>query len=443
MAHLQRAHSEEPTEVVFTVNSPGEVATWLAPTVRALRAEVPDRERIRVSVMVLPCMYASGAELEVVRSIPGVDEAFPPRKSLRFALTGTGLGAWQPRPRGAVLYLGGEVALAARIAKRLRYQALIYTEGYISDPERFVRIMTPHERAGREAIERGAPETSVDVVGDLMVDAAHMEGAPSAQSIAEWQLNSDVKRVALFPGSRPFEIRRAVEMLARSAGLIAAQEPSTQFLLALSPFVTEATVREALSAFAHSEVVSGDVAELFRVETPCGQTVSERFQFSLAGTSLSVVFVRGGSRQVMAVSDLALTIPGSNTAEMAAHGLPLIVCVPLDHLDEIPVDGPFGLISGLPIVGRRLKVSAVRRMIARTEFAALPNRMAGDFLVPELRSETLSPADIATEALRILRDDALRTSMSEELVRVMGPGGASERVAAALLASLGIGGVGT
>ncbi len=440
MTRSRVAPGGEPAEIVLTVNSPGEVATWLAPTVRALRRLEPDSKRVRISVMVLPCMYASGTELDVVRSIPGVDEAFPPRKSLRFALTGTGLNEWRPGTRGALLYLGGEVALAARIAQRLRYPALIYTEGYISKPERFARVLTPHERARAEAVRRGTPEEVAEAVGDLMVDAAYMESEPSSESVTAWRLTDEAKRVALFPGSRPFELRRAVELLVRSARLIADQEPTTQFLLALSPFIGEETVQEALAKFAPSEVLRADVAALFQGHGTGTQSASERFEFLLDGKRLEVVIVRGGPRQVMSVSDLALTIPGSNTAEMAAHGLPMIVCIPLDHLAEIPVDGPFGLISGVPVIGRRLKVAAVRRMIARTEFAALPNRMAGRFLVPELRSESLSPAMIADEALRLLRDDEERETMGDTLKQVMGPRGASERVARILLETLKRGG---
>ena len=439
-----------PAEVVFTVNSPGEVATWLAPAVHALRAREPEPARLRVTVLVLPCMYAAGTELTVVQSIPGVDCAFGPRASLRFALTGTGLAHWRPRTAGVVVYLGGEVALAARIADRLRYGALIYTEGYISRPSRFARVLVPNERARCEAQERGADPAAVALIGDLMVDAAHLGvDEPPARIRAGWGLDPAAELVALFPGSRPFELRRTLRLFIEAAQRIAASRSGAAFVLALSPFQTEASLRAAFGELGAVQVTAGDPGRLFAGAGGSGAGAGagangagaggpvERFAFRTERGAVAVLFVRGGARRVMAAADLALTVPGSNTAEMAAHGLPMVVCVPLDRLEEIPVDGVFGLVGSVPVVGRRLKVAAVRRLIARTRFSALPNRAAGRFLVPELRSENLQPADVAAEALRFLQDKAARAAVGEELRRLAGPPGASARLAECIFASLG------
>jgi len=72
-------------EIVFTVNSPGEVSTWLAPTVAALKRLAPD---VKATVFILPCLYASGTELDVVRRMPGVEAVVSPRESLRYIVGG-------------------------------------------------------------------------------------------------------------------------------------------------------------------------------------------------------------------------------------------------------------------------------------------------------------------------------------------------------------------
>ena len=61
------------TEVVVTVNSPGEVATWLEPLARELLPRLADG---RLTVMIPPCTYASGAEARVVRSFLGGDQGW-------------------------------------------------------------------------------------------------------------------------------------------------------------------------------------------------------------------------------------------------------------------------------------------------------------------------------------------------------------------------------
>lgn len=436
----------DTAEVVLTVNSPGEVATWLVPVVRALRQREPRSERLIVTVMIVPCMYAAGTELEVVRSIPGVDHAIGPGPSLRFALTGKKPAGWQPQDRGCLVYLGGEVALARRMARRLGYPAVIYTEGYISKPRSFARIMVPNEGARQEAVDRGTPAEIIDVIGDLMVDAAVGEvGLFQAQlGLARGQGPGESSRggprLALFPGSRPYEVRTAGPLFVRAAAHMVREEPSLEILLALSPFVTARDVTDAMATFGPGEVRSADVERLFGEggHSPTEGVATTPFEFFVDGVDMTVRVVRGASRAVMAAADLALTIPGSNTAEMAAHGLPMIVCIPLDNLEEIPIDGVLGLLGGLPLIGRPLKVAAVRKVLERTRFTALPNRVAGDFVVPELRQEGLTPAVIASHALDLWRDDARRNQMSRSLKALMGPPGASHAIAQTIINQVGL-----
>lgn len=435
---MSRAGEERALgEVVLTVNSPGEVATWLVPVVRALRARAGEGAALTVTVMVLPCMYAAGTELTVVRGVPGVDQAFGPRESLLYALSGIGLKTWRPQPRGAVVYLGGELALASLIAGRLGYRALMYTEGRHTPPKRFERIFVPNERARQSMVQRGADPARVQVVGDLMVDAAHLDVHGDATQIrAAWGLNPARKTVALFPGSRPYELRRAGRLMVAAAAHMLRREPQVQFVLAVAPFHTEAGLRKDLAEFAPR--FTGDPARLFAAEGigAAPRERVERFSFETDQGTVPILFVRGGERRVIAAADLALTIPGSNTMEMAAHGVPMVVCLPLDHLEEIPIDGVLGLLGGIPLVGRPLKRAAVKRVLERTRFTALPNRSAGKMLVPELRSERLSPADVAEAALRLLADDARRAALSQALREVAGPAGASGRVADAILTTL-------
>ena len=136
-------------EIVFTVNSPGEVSTWLAPTVAALRQLDTG---VHVSVHILPCLYASGTEAEVIRGMPGVDSVVTPGESWRYILRGRLPAGWKPRGRGAVVFLGGEMLLAARLARRLGYPAAAYTQGHVVSSRDFARFFVPRE--GRRAPPR-------------------------------------------------------------------------------------------------------------------------------------------------------------------------------------------------------------------------------------------------------------------------------------------------
>lgn len=424
-------------EIVFTVNSPGEVSTWLAPTVAALRQLDTG---VHVSVHILPCLYASGTEAEVIRGMPGVDSVVTPGESWRYILRGRLPAGWKPRGRGAVVFLGGEMLLAARLARRLGYPAAAYTQGHVVSSRDFARFFVPREDARRRAIAKGAPAERVEVVGDLMVDAARVVQDPGERAALASPLGLEpgAPAVALFPGSRPYELRQVLPLFAAAAAVLA-KEARVQFIVALSPFVT----REALAAALHAaEAAAGSgapaaaegpgavleraVAALFAPET---KAAAVPVTLRTAAGPASLTLWRGDPRAVMAAADLALTIPGSNTAELAAWGVPMVVCLPLHKPEEIPLDGIAGYLDRIPLIGRPLKRRAVLSASRRAQYIALPNRAAGEAIVPELRSERLAPEEIAAEAKRLLDDPERLEAAASRLVRAMGPPGAARRVA--------------
>src|SRR5690606_21479958 len=110
-------------EFVLTANSPGEVSTWLAPVVRALREKTPGA---RISVFLVPCAFATGAEKAVVAAMPGVDRAFGPGEYWRHALAVPAVRGFERE--GAVLFLGGDPVHALWLGRRLGLPALAYME---------------------------------------------------------------------------------------------------------------------------------------------------------------------------------------------------------------------------------------------------------------------------------------------------------------------------
>ena len=61
------------------------------------------------------------------------------------------------------------------------------------------------------------------------------------------RLDENKAVIALFPGSRPREFRYMLPMLLRSAEIIARDLRAVQFVIGVSPFVTEALLRSTLA----------------------------------------------------------------------------------------------------------------------------------------------------------------------------------------------------
>ena len=67
-------------------------------------------------------------------------------------------------------------------------------------------------------------------------------------------------------------------------------------------------------------------------------------------------------------ADLALTIPGTNTVELSFMGVPMVVTIPLNYPEEIPLEGPAQLLSRVPVLGRQLKNGCSRNFWPKSSF---------------------------------------------------------------------------
>lgn len=409
-------------DVVITVNSPGEVAGWLAPMAAALRS-CPWAGR--TIVFTPPCTFASGSECRAIGGMPEVDLVYGPGAFVRFVLLGLRPRGYRPAGRGVVLFLGGDLANAALLARRLRYPALAYTEGRAAWLSSYARFALPYETMRAKLLARGVPADKLEVVGNLMLDAPWSGlGADEVRGLLGI---GGRPLVLLLPGSRPAHVEYMAPFLLETAARIHAFAPEAAFALSISPFVDDRRLAEALSSpgadrFGRPGSYTPGAAE------PAGETDwAAPGRIGMAGGPV-VIAMRGRQHELMAAADLALTIPGTNTFELARHGTPTIVLLETGYPERIPLEGIPGLLGGLPVVGRILKRHALPRIMAKVPFAAWPNRLAGGYVVPELRGR-IEPGAAARAAAGLLADAEERTRMKKSLLSVVGQPGASHRLA--------------
>jgi lipid-A-disaccharide synthase len=135
--------------------------------------------------------------------------------------------------------------------------------------------------------------------------------------------------------------------------------------------------------------------------------------------------------------DVAVTLPGTNTMELAALGVPMVVIVPMNEPEKIPLEGLPGLAGGVPFVGPWMKRKAIQRQAARIVFTALPNRRAGSCVVPEVRGCLTGP-DIAGPVCELLGSSSERQRLSERLKSIAGGRGAASRLVGLIMDQLSI-----
>jgi hypothetical protein len=414
----------EPVNIIITVNSPGEVAGWLKPAVQAIKAL---SFQTSITVFIPPCTFASGGEIGVVQSLPEVDRAYGPREFIRYILFGGSLPGFQPGSTGVVLFLGGDLTYAMLLSKKLHYPAIAYTEGLANWTQSFARFATPYPKMGERILAKGVPERNMRVIGNLMQDAIQprITGDQVRQALGIGRR----PLLLMMPGSRPAHFEYMVPFLLEVAGHIQKAIPEIAVAFSISSFITDG----------HLKNLSGPFAELFGQTTEYipGQTLDEGATLG-TGRGTTGFFKtkngglipawRGCQYELMAAADLAISLPGTNTFELAACGIPMIVVVILNYPERIPLEGIPGIIGNIPVIGREIKRRLLPKLLAKAKFTAWPNRLAQDFVVPELRG-VVSAEAVSAEVARLLSDSDEYQRIARQLKTMAGESGAAERLA--------------
>lgn len=188
-------------------------------------------------------------------------------------------------------------------------------------------------------------------------------------------LDPNKKLLGLFPGSRLQEVENIFPEMLKAARVIE-REHGMQAAVAVAPTLDE----KQLQPF-----------------------------YNLEGIHL----IKDASYEVMAHSDFALVTSGTATLEMALFGTPMVVVY--------KTSWPTYLIG---------------RALVRIKNIGLVNIVAGKRIVPELIQHRATGANLAREALKILRDESVLATMRGDLSKVkeqLGEVGASRRVAERVL----------
>lgn len=376
------------TTIYLVSNSPGEVSTFARPVASALHRRHPEWE---LQVALVPCPYATGAEASVVRTWPERPQVWTPWQTFWSWLTATERGQ-----NGVVCFLGGDPWHALTLGKRFAMPALAYF------PDRTSWLDTTWA-GGFAATALGYDPEEPRYIGDLRVDAVE---ARLAQVDTE---SPGTQTLALFPGSRWLHLKATLGPYLYTVEQVAARHPECRFVLSASPFITHSQLADAAKNplnLGLSKVRSELVHDCLRTEN---------------GT---VVEVRWGEQyRVIKECDLAISLPGTNTAELAIAGKPTVV--PLSSRVPVGGAGLLGLLDRLPGI-TPLKRALRLRKAERLQLIALPNQLAGRKVIPEfiIRDDMSDLVDVLSD---LLQDHDKRQNMGREVREVMGHSGAADR----------------
>jgi lipid-A-disaccharide synthase len=401
-------------DILILSNAPGELSTWVKPTVRELRSRLGnDRNQVRISVMLSPCPNASGKEAEIALSYPEVDRVQAASHFFQFLLTGKTADAWEWRDRGLVIFLGGDQFFPVVIGKRLGYRTLIYAEW----EARWHRWI---DRFGvmRSTTIDAAPAAyrhKFTVVGDLMAEVGRLQAESSSNLIG------------ILPGSKPAKLTQGVPFMIAIAEHLHAADPNLKFVIPVAPTLDLQTLARYGDPKQNSMVDRIGVAcWLVSEQGTAYLETATGFRVELRVNPLE----RVTPYETLAQCNLCLTTVGANTAELGALAVPMIVVLPTQQLDAMRSwDGLPGLLANLPGVGSTFAKVINWMALRRIGLLAWPNIWAKEMIVPELvgKLEAKAVADLIADYLS--HPEKLAT-MRDRLRQLRGEPGAAAKLAA-------------
>ncbi|GAB5506245.1 MAG: hypothetical protein Rhirs2KO_14080 [Rhizobiaceae bacterium] len=392
------------TQVVVTVNGPGEVACWLYPLAHELKRRIPG---VRICVAVVPCVFSSGAEADVLKTLSYVDAYCTIEETMKFIKWNKVPKGFRKKAPGFMLHLGGDSMFTIMLAKRLGIPALAYVERPLAFQFLFDRVFY----SDFEKIDGLKESDTHKIVGEMMVDAALLR-CPD-RSAAE----GGKPVVGLYPSSRMYLTKYVLPYYAAAAEKVARKMPEVEWVISKSDFVDRDFLRNL------PEVEEGRPLE--GVDLEWRREGDREFMVTPDGLSLEVL----SPAQVAPRVNLALTVPGSNTAELATLGVPMILTLPTYKHEIAPLPGIAGHLGRLPVIGWRMKRFLAKQVLKRMKFLSHPNRRADRMVIPELIGE-LDAQDLADAIEEALNSDT--TALEKELKAVMGPPGATSRLVSEL-----------
>lgn len=385
-------------ELFILTNSPGEVSGWVKPVVLELASKgFP----AKISLVVLPCQYASGKEAEYGNQIGGIDSVYTFKELWKAHSSVRG------RKR-LVLQLGGDPFFGALLSAKLGCVWMIYT----SRPRWKSRVghyFVPDAAAENRFALQGVKKDRVTRVGNLIYDSApECCDADDARRIMG--LSGNEQAVSFLPGSRPFEYRDGFPFFSSAAMEFLRNHPNYHAFLPVAPTVDEKLLIEGL-----------DEAGL----NWTGGAVAEEISWDGPGR---IRFIRENNFEAIKASALAVAFPGTNNLQITSLCVPLLTVIPLNQAENIPLDGISGMIPMSVPGAKVLKKKLVYWYSRRLKYASLPNRMTGKEIVPEQRG-VMTPSMVAGLVEDLVSDPERLSGIVRGYSEIVLERGASSKIA--------------
>ncbi len=408
--------SNDPLAIIFVSNGPGELTTWVKPLAQELHSQMELRpvvvsSSISLNLVLVPCPNATGFESTAAKKWMQFEKIIQAKNFWKLIVKPSKFGSWPSN--GLVVFLGGDQFWSVMLSARLGYSHITYAEWIARWPFWNDRIVAMSDKIVHKLPKRFHHRCSV--IGDLTADLTETAKTSDPLPSGKW--------IALMPGSKSAKLKIGIPFFLDVADQISKIMPNCNFLIPLAP----TTNIEEIKYFGSKK---NPITKQYKSEIMSINKANNKESRGILITKNStVIFIQEKHPAYSDLSqcELALTTVGANTAELGALNIPMIVVVPTQHILVMDAwDGFVGLLARLPILKWFLGKFISCLKMKKRGFMAWPNISAKKMIVPE-RVGTISPKQIALEAIDWLNSPLRLLGQKEDLEALRGSKGASKK----------------
>jgi len=409
---------EELSDLIIFSNGPGEISTWVLPVIEQLRKNEEISRLHRIVLIIHPCQFGSGTEHVVAHGIEGVEHVIRPSEYVKFLFTGLGKRRYGFRRNGIILSLGGDLMHPVLFRMRIRGKHRMFA--YTNNPgweKHYEKIFVRNEWVRNKSKRLARFADRLIVTGDLVYSS--LKSGRGRDRIREaLGLAARERMLAFLPGSRLFEVAHMLPLFLKVIGDIENDFKDFRPFILKSPYMPYEYISEALAGWRNVSGIRGLSGTLVEGETKSSREVQIQ-------NGRKVPVLEGGFEQWGEGIDFAVTVPGTNTVQLAYRKVPALVVAPINKPELIPIEGAAGLLKWVPF-GRCILRKAATKYIERFSYSALPNMYADREILPELFG-VITTEDVTKKLRRILANgEYLR--IRDELSFFTFPGDPSRRI---------------
>jgi lipid-A-disaccharide synthase len=304
--------------------------------------------------------------------------------------------------------LGGDLMHPVLFRKRIRGKHKLFA--YSNNPgweKHYEKIFVRNDYIRDKFLKAGASDKKLKVTGDLVYSSLKFFGT-RREIRGRLGLSDDEVMLMFLPGSREFEVKYMLPVFLKVIDDITKIMGSVKPFLLKSPYISYDTIKKAL-------LYGGRIKEVESIPGELHQSDENREAFIRYSGGKEVPILEGGLDYWGRGMDFVVTLPGTNTIQLAYRKIPSLVVAALNKPEVIPIEGILGLFKWVPVIGKAVIRKAFLHYVKKFRYASLPNIYTNSEVIPELFG-IIQTSDI-TERVEIILKNNEHFEIKERLAQ--------------------------